>query len=216
MAKSKGDHALATVKAGIAAVPIVGGPIASLIGDYIPTSTQKRTEEIIKLLAERLQELGNRLDADAVNKEEFSELFKSCYLIAVRSHKTERLKIAANLIANILLKPGDTEKMQYEELDHFAKCAESLSIGALHVLGIAYRVASGQRNKSVRLAHLALQTNGWGEPLVEGLTAELAGWNLLNNSRQGSATHNGYADYPIRLTTLGERFVEHLLRPAGY
>jgi hypothetical protein len=213
--KSKGDHVLAVIKAGISAAPVFGGPIASLIGDYIPTSTQKRAEEATRLLAERLEELGDRLDANAVDKEEFAELFKSCYLIAVRSRKTERLRIAANLMANMLLRPDDAEKMQYEELDHFAKCAETLSIGALRVLGIAYRLAAEERNKSVRLAHLVLQTNGWEEALVEGLAAELAGWNLLDNSRQGTVRRDGFADYPIWLTPLGTRFVEHLLSPGG-
>jgi hypothetical protein len=40
--KSKTDHVLAVFKAGLNAVPVVvGGSVASLIGDYEPTSTQK-------------------------------------------------------------------------------------------------------------------------------------------------------------------------------
>jgi hypothetical protein len=44
MKKTAGDHALAVIKAGLNAVPVVGGSIASLIGDYIPTATQKTIE----------------------------------------------------------------------------------------------------------------------------------------------------------------------------
>ncbi|TWT74670.1 hypothetical protein Pla123a_34940 [Posidoniimonas polymericola] len=44
MTKNSGDHTLAILKAGIAGIPLVGGSIASLIGDYIPTATERSRE----------------------------------------------------------------------------------------------------------------------------------------------------------------------------
>jgi len=88
--KEPRDHILAVCKAGISAVPVVGGPIASLIGDYIPTATQKIVRESIDMLGKRLEELGDRVDAEYVNKDEFAELFKSCYLILIRTHQEEK------------------------------------------------------------------------------------------------------------------------------
>ena len=53
--KTKSDHALAVVKAGISAVPFVGGSIASLIGDYVPSATQRSIEIAIEILKQKVQ-----------------------------------------------------------------------------------------------------------------------------------------------------------------
>ena len=92
MKKNKSDHTLALVKAGLSAVPVVGGSIASLVGDYIPTATQKSTDRALELLQNRLEELAERIDVKAVNRDDFAELFKSCYLTIVRSHRDEKLR----------------------------------------------------------------------------------------------------------------------------
>lgn len=43
--KKKVDHILSVLKAGTAAIPIIGGSISSLIGDYFPTSSEERKIE---------------------------------------------------------------------------------------------------------------------------------------------------------------------------
>ena len=134
------DHALITIKAAINAVPIVGGSIASLISDYVPLSTQRSIERTMELLRVRLTSLEGRLDVDAVNKDEFSELFKSCYLVVVRTTQETKLRAASAILANLLLKAGDAEKASYTELDHFVRCLDGLSIGAITVLGTAARL----------------------------------------------------------------------------
>jgi hypothetical protein len=114
--KSASDHALAVIKAGLNAVPYVGGPIASLIGDYVPTSTQRAAERTIELLAEKLTAMEGRIDVEQVNKEEFAELFKSCYLVVMRSHREEKLRAVAALMANLLLRPGDRKNPHMKSL----------------------------------------------------------------------------------------------------
>jgi hypothetical protein len=52
--KSASDHSLATIKALLNAIPTIGGSLASLIGDYVPTSTQRAIEKTVDLLSEKL------------------------------------------------------------------------------------------------------------------------------------------------------------------
>jgi hypothetical protein len=75
MKKTAGDHALAVIKAGLNAVPVVGGSIASLIGDYILTATQKTIERTLDTIRAQVEQLGDRIDPESVNRDEFSELF---------------------------------------------------------------------------------------------------------------------------------------------
>jgi hypothetical protein len=109
--KTKKDHVIAVIKAGLNAVPVVGGSIASLIDDYVPTSTERSIEKNLNLLAEKLTSLEGRIDVEEVNKEDFSELFKSCYLVVIRSNHEEKLRAAAALMANLLLRSNDPKNL---------------------------------------------------------------------------------------------------------
>jgi len=216
--KTKSDHALAIFKAAVSAAPVVGGPIASLISDYIPSATDKSLNRAAELLEKRLKELEDRLDPSNVNKDHFAELFKSSYLSIVRSHNDEKLRAATNLIANILLKDGDIEKLSYTELDHFARCVESLSSGAIEVLSVAVKKA--EKSKKVILEHSGFRMN-FSElkalfpditpSLLMGLIGELDSANLLHRKGTPTITVGDYGNYPIELTTLGVRFVKYIL-----
>ena len=216
--KTKSEHTLSLFKAGVSAVPVVGGSIASLIGDYIPSATEKSINKAIELLEKRLRELENRLDPSNVNKDQFAELFKSSYLSIVRSHNEKKIMAATNLIANILLVKSDNEKLSYTELDHFARCVENLSSGAIEVLSVAVRMAEKDRK-------VVLETSGYrmnfsdlrnmfsdiSPSLLMGLIGELDSANLLHRKGTPTIIAGEYSNYPIELTPIGERFVKYIL-----
>jgi len=221
--KTTGEHALAIVKAGLAAVPVVGGSISSLVGDYVPTHTQNAIEQAVENLAERLRTLEqqNRVDPDAVNRDEFAELFKSCYLTIVRTHQDEKLRASAALIANLFLKDDDPEKLPYTEADHFVRCVEQLSIGAISVIDQAVELAKldrhwrdGSQSVRIEFRSLADRSEETDRHLLMGLVGELNGCNLLHIRSLPSVTTEGddYGNYPIEVTPLGVRFVDRLLR----
>ena len=212
------DHALIAIKAALNAVPYVGGAVASLIGDYVPLSTQRSIDRTTKLLQERLTKLEGRLDAESVNKDEFSDLFKSCYLVVVRTTQEEKLRAAAAILANLLLKPGDSEKASYTELDHFVRCLDALSVGAIAALGAARGIV---QNANVRPDHHGDQSFSFEqlqrqfpqmEPaLLMGLVGELNAFNLLRAEGRPSIPTSQYGNYPLSLTPLGSRLVQRFL-----
>lgn len=218
MKKEPKDHALALVKAGVSAVPIVGGTIASLIGDYIPTATQKSIVKSIDILKARLEMLGNRVDTDNIKKDEFSELFKTCYLIMVRTHQEKKLQGAAELIANILLKEGDSDKLSYTELDHFARCLDALSIGAIQVLGHCVDLAKSRKdtvsdNRNIRFDFTAIHRCVTHIPvdLIMGLLAELNSFHLIHLTGAPSVRTPNYGNYPIEVPPIAFRFATCIL-----
>lgn len=220
MNKPASDHALAIVKAGLNAVPVFGGPLASLIGDYIPTATQRSVDKAITQLQAQIVALGDRVNVDAVNRDEFAELFKTAYLIIVRSHHEARLSAAANLIANLLLRPGDQQKLSYTELDHFARCLDHLSRGAMHVLARSVAIAEQQapdflEHKSLPIVFHQLQAelSELSPSLLMGLIGELDGFNLMHRAGVPDIRTADYGNYSLEVTPLGARFVKHLLPP---
>ena len=218
MRKDTSVHVLAAVKAGLSLVPGIGGALASLVGDYIPTATDKSRERAVELLAIRVRELGDRIDVEAVNKDDFAELFKSCYLSIVRSHRDDKLKAATGILANLLLREGDPDKLTYTELDHFARCVETLSSGAVEVLGEAVKTAHSARRvdlekKSHRMdfGNLRKRFPGHSPDLLMGLVAELDRANLLHRGGAPMIEIENYENYPLKVTPLGARFAQFLL-----
>jgi len=212
MEKAKSDHLIAVVKAGLSFVPGVGGAIASLVGDYVPTHTQRSIEQLLAELRVRLARVEGRLDPANVNKDEFAELFKSCYLVVVRTHQEEKVRAAAGLLSNLLLRSDDPSRLSYTELDHFARCVDSLSIGALKVLAEACRSGStiGRQDSDgarFNFEDLARRLPSMSPELVMGLVGELNTMNLLHLAGVPGIRTAGYANYPIELTPLGVRFV---------
>lgn len=216
MQKTTGDHAIAVVKAGLSALPIVGGPLASLLGDYLPTHTQVALERLLEELATRLRRVEDRLDLESVNKDELAELFKSCYLLTIRTHQEEKLKGAAGLLVNLLLRPGDPARLSYEELDHFARCLDMLSIGALRVLIVASAFAEshgrpGSDSARFNFEDLHRKLPGTSSDLLMGLVGELSALNLLHLAGVPGIRTGNYGNYPIELTGLGLGLVRHVI-----
>lgn len=215
----RADHILIAIKAALNAVPYVGGPIASLIGDYVPLSTHRSIERTVALLAEKFERLEGRLDPDLVDKDEFAELFKSCYLVTVRTHQEAKLRAAASILANLLLKSGDPEKVPYEELDHLIRCLDALSIGAISTLGVARNIArdsniTPDRNGGRTIPFEQLQKrlgNKWELSLQMGFIGELNSYNLLRIEGRPAIVTAEYGNYPLTLTPLGLRFVERFI-----
>lgn len=211
-------HALSVIKAGIAAVPVAGGPIVSLISDYVQNATERSIQLAVDELRALLIALETRVDPESVNKEEFAELFKSCYLMIVRTHQHEKRTAAVRLIANILLREGDPEKLSYTELDHFVHCLDSLSIGAVTTLAHAVEFvrsnnASDLEKKSVSLnfSDLHKRMPDVSPDLLMGLVGELDRENLLHRPGAPSIRTARYANYAIELTPIGGRFALRFL-----
>jgi len=211
------EVALSAIKAGLSAVPMVGGSLASLLGDALQAHTDRAVRRAIELLRERLETLEGRIDLGAIDRDELAELFKSCYLVILRTHHEQKLRAAAALISNILLRSDDPERLRYTELDHFVRCVDGLSIGAFEALGHAHEIASRQSKDlepepfRLNFEDLRRQMTGDSSDLVMGLVGELSAMNLVHLAGVPGIRTAEYANYPIELTPLGVRFVRRLL-----
>ena len=210
MKKSASDHIHALAKAGVALTPIVGGALASLFDDYIISASEKAKNRAAELFHKRLTELEHRIDVEAVDRDDLAELFKSCFLAIVRSHRESKLKAATAIMANFLLREGDPDKLPYTELDHFARCVETLSSGAIEVLGSVALAARVEGRKNIAFGDLFSCLPQYSPELLMGLVAELDAVNLLHR-RVPSIEIPNHANNQVRLTPLGQRFARFLV-----
>ena len=218
MEYSKSDHVLIAAKALINAVPIVGSPVASLINDCVPLSSQRSIATTLEILADRLGNLEDRVDLKSLNKDEFADLYKSCFVVAARTSDATKQRAAANLLMNILLAPGDALKISYTELDHFARCLETLLSDALAALGAATAIVriqnispNAQGNYRLNFDQARQKLNEMAPTLLMGLTGELHTYSLLRIASQPPIATENFGNYPLELTSLGWRFVTHVI-----
>ncbi|NOX60185.1 MAG: hypothetical protein GXP29_15180 [Planctomycetes bacterium] len=221
MTTEKADHILAVVKAGIAGIPMIGGPIASLIGDYIPTATQRSMNKTLDFLASEITRLEGRIDMEAINRDEFSEVFKNCLLTVVRTHQEAKLRAVARLIANALLQDGETGKLSFSELDFFSRCVDGLSIGAVEVLIHVAEIARSRDPKKFGERNIQLSFDELHNRVAEkadflmAQCEELNSYHLVHLTGAPTVRTPEYANYPLELPPLGARFVTHVLDVSG-
>jgi hypothetical protein len=214
MKHSPGDHALALIKAALNLVPYAGGSLASLIGDYVPTSQQKALETATGLFREKLEELQDRVQCEAVNREDFADLFAKFQALAAKTNREVKLRAAANILANSLLPPSDPKRSPYDELDHLMHCADALSSGAVALLGASIQIKkprhAGGGDAPLYFSELRHKLPRCDTDLILGLAAELRSLNLFHIT-EGSIAGPSYEHCAFRVTPLGSRFAERFI-----
>lgn len=205
-------HAIALSKAALNLVPIVGGVIASLIDDYVPKSKERAQDQFNEYLSTKLSELDGRLNSDVVDKKNFAELFAKIQEVTSRTNRDLKLRTAANLLANFLLKPDDPAKVSFDELDHLTHCLDGLSSAAITVLGAARKLTKfdsaggGSTFPFSELPRMLEQD----PDLVRSLVAELDTMNLLHTT-EGQIQTQDRSHVSVRITHMGARFAERFI-----
>ena len=107
------DHIVNVVKAAISGIPIIGGPISSLVNDYIPNNKLKRLLDFTKQLSENIERFKDEIDEEFVKTDEFAYLFEQTYKLVLENYQKEKLDSLLALLVNSLrgrdLKADTTE-----------------------------------------------------------------------------------------------------------
>ena len=117
--QSSGDTAHALVKAGLSALPVVGGPAVELFQYIVQPPLEKRRKAWMEQVGERLQNLeaqGLKL-ADLQENEEFISAVMHASQAALRTHQAAKLNALCNAIVNIAQGQAPDEAVQHLFLD---------------------------------------------------------------------------------------------------
>ena len=218
--KDAKDHLFAFIKAAFATLPGTGG-LGVLIDEYVHSSTRRALEKAFEFLNQRIDHLADRINATGVNEDELSDMVKTFVRVSVRSSCEEKLQAAANILANVLLRKGDGEKLSFTELEFFARCVESLSVGAIRVLAVAYRISQQQGRHKNQIGEydftaqdLVPQVPDMEPRVVMALVGELNAWGLMRitgGSFAGLPANGYWENEPLRMPETGVRFVRYVL-----
>lgn len=113
-----GDLYYGMARGGISAIPGVGGVIAELISSFIQSPLERRQVEWGKRIIGELEKLreSKRVNINELkNSEAFISIFLQAQLIAIKTHREEKLQALQNIILNSAL--GNKQSELAEEID---------------------------------------------------------------------------------------------------
>jgi len=112
--RSTGDQVHALVKAALSVVPVVGGPAVELFQYVVQPPLEKRRDEWMRSVGEKLEELSaNGLDPSTLQtNEQFISAVMQASQAALRTHSAIKLAALRNAIINIASGKSPEETMQ--------------------------------------------------------------------------------------------------------
>lgn len=111
---TSGDIAHALAKAGLSAIPLLGGSAAELLQYVIQSPIEKRREKWMTTVGAKLQELERRgLNLEELqNNEQFISIVMHATQISLRTHKMEKLDALRNALLNVALGQAPDDILQ--------------------------------------------------------------------------------------------------------
>lgn len=123
---SIGDAAHALAKAGLSAIPIVGGPAVELFQYVVQPPLEKRRAEWMQSVGERLESLESKgLDLASLQvNEQFISVVMEASQSALRTHNSAKLEALRNAVINVAIGHGPEETVQHLLLGYVDELTE--------------------------------------------------------------------------------------------
>ena len=219
--KAAGDHLHLAARVVLSAIPVLGGPALELFTAVIMPPTERRRNEWLNDLAQRLNmlEQEDRLKvADLAKNDEFISAVMQASAVAVRNHRQEKIDALRNAVLNSALGqcPSDAKSAMFLAL------VDQFTVWHLRVLKELFDLESqkGQNRtpktsiEQITEVVVARIADLRGQPeLAEMVVEDLCRKGLLFWSRGQSVTF--IRRETSQVTPLGEEFLGYISEPKG-
>ena len=202
------------VKALTSAVPILGGPISTIIGDLQSIRKEKRFLELINGLREDLHNFSDRVNAEFVSKEDFLDIFEQTARKIVMTRQGTKRTAFRHILSNAIL----SSDVSYDEVEEFLSLVERFREEHIFLLSILrdpvkYDEETGNRvGKGGGITTSISQIMGQLLPdWAESLVLEVA--TVLENNER--LVQNITSRYNTMLTDQGINHLVNTLTPKG-
>lgn len=207
-ATSAQDHAVAIGLAVLSAVPVAGGPLATLISEYVPRQKQRRLVTFIEDLGHRIEAERERVDQEFVKTDEFQTMVEDVLDRVQQRRNEEKFSYWADLLAGVASRDrpprADRERL-VETLDRLRLSHLQL----LHVIATTTEPRPGLYMGGVS------DTLEWKVPgaAIDDLRRDwddLAREGLVGTYPSGMMTASGAGNLAAHLKPYGQQFVRLL------
>lgn len=218
-----GDTAHTLTRAGLSAIPIVGGPAAELFSMILFPPLTRRRDEWVQSIADGLTELEEKVEGfkieDLSDNEAFVTTLMQASQVAIRNHQKEKLESLRSAVLNAALPSSPEEDLQAL----FLELVDTLTAWHLRVLkllddpigygekhGITYRnVSMGSLSHLIGEVYPELREH---EDFCSQLVEDLHTRGMLSTDSVHTMM-TGAGIYASRTTVLGKQFLAFVTSP---
>ena len=216
--KETKDYAYGATKAGLSAIPLIGGSLTAIFETIFSSPIDKRKEEWLTMLVETVNELCEKVEGltpeKLSNNPEFISIYLQASNIAIRTHNEEKLKALNAAVKNsVLQKDLDESKKMI-----FLRLIDQMTpfhIKVFHFLSFTeqYVKELDSRQPKNQSTHWGSIGNVWdayfeevktGNALIDLVTSDLKNYGLIYVDKFHLATLTSVS------TELGREFVEFI------
>lgn len=122
------DHGRNVILAAISAIPVAGGPLSTLLAEYLPNWKQERVLKFIADLKLEMQMVQDKINEEYVRSEDFALLFEETFLQVLRTNSDLKL----NAYKAILVNACTNTSIKEMEKEYFLNLVNSLQ--EIHIL----------------------------------------------------------------------------------
>ena len=128
------EHSVNVLKALVSAIPIIGSPLSSLMGDYIPKVKEERLRTAVDELAKHVDCIKDRIDPARILTSEYAFVFEQ----SVRGIVNHASKEKRDAFRAILLNALTQADVPFPEQEYYLNLLETLSATHIKVLALMY------------------------------------------------------------------------------
>lgn len=206
-------------KATLSSVPL-GGGVASLLTDYIPSRRFRRVEAFARAVAEDLERVNAKVDEQRLQTDEFVFIFERAFKGAAEHYQQEKLDAFRGVLVNAAI----SQDLAQDEKEYFLSLVTTLSVLHLRILQFlteprAFLAVLGIDEHQLRGGFAQMfktvmpQTN---QDVLRSAFSELYQLGLIDTDKSIFSTmtsNQGLALLVNRVTPFGKAFIEFLRPP---
>ena len=203
---SKLDIIRNSVIAAIAGIPIIGGSIASLAEDFIPSQKEKRLIAFITRLSQDVEAIKDKIKSDKVNTDEFAFVFEKTLKGVLDNWQQDKIDCYRAIFINALTGKDD---LTDEEQELFIQLLDSLTVRHIKIMAFIYQQNSSQTPPSGEfLEVLQAQYSEYDKDSVNYIMQDLRNKGLVNE--RGQIADSAMSGSSNQLSVMGKKFVNFI------
>ena len=215
------DHSRNVILAAISGIPVAGGPLSSLLSEYLPNWKQERILNFIAELKLEMEKVQDKINEDYVKSEDFALLFEETFIRVLRTNSDIKLvaykAILVNACTNLSIKEIEKEyfldlvnRLQEIHLLILSLFWNPGKFGQIHLSSPPPNMYMGSIMEVIRSYMKPLNIE---EGLIKSAIRDLDNMGLLSGVHQAlgvTMTSSGALDLSGRISSLGRQFLNFI------
>jgi len=219
------DAAHMLVRAGLSAIPVVGGPATEIFSAIVNPPLSKRRDEWIESIVDELVKLQEKVESFSIESLSQNDVFITTVThatqIAIRNHQKEKLEALKNIVLNVASGNSPNEDLQLMFLDYvdtltswhlrFLQLFQDPKAYITKEKGICPDISMGGISQLFRIVFPEIANN---RILYEQITRDLYNKGLIDIDHNVlHTTMTGQGIFTKRTTEIGDQFLNFIKHP---